>query len=277
MPAGLENIERWDSEIKDCASLPISLNLKGTRVNGEVPGGEVQTKIAAVMSVPRLIFNDNMFSAMQGFLPLGIQLYRSTGVFWAQCLTRIIERHLNDGTEWIFTLDYDTWFLPAHVERLCQLMAENPEADAIIPLQTKREDELPMAGLVDGDDKPRVAVDMREFLSPLVPCKTGHFGLTLFRVAALKKLKKPWFMPKPDPRGGWDEGRLDEDIFFWHNFAASGCRAFLATGVRIVHLQLMGTFPGPVEENFKPVHCYMSDLHDGKYPDYLVPKITRKK
>jgi hypothetical protein len=134
-----------------------------------------------------------------------------------------------------------------------------------------------MAGLVDEYGKERNFVHLDEFKKELVEVRTGHFGLTIFRVSSLRRMKKPWFHAKPDPTGGWGEGRIDEDISFWHQFAASGLKAFAASNVRIGHLQLMSTFPGPLDENWNPQNLYMGDIEAGRMPDYIVPKTEFKK
>jgi predicted SAM-dependent methyltransferase len=273
--AGLEDIKEWKSEIKDCADLPISLNLQGTKKrNYELsPLTEIQKKkVAAVMSMPRLAFTDNLFSAMRGLLPAGITLERGQGVFWGQILTRMIEKHLDDGTDWLFTLDYDTWFLQSHVVRLMQLLACHPEADAITSVQIQRDGVLPLVSRKEaGKPLPRVA--LTEFQRPLTRVSTGHFGLTLFRASALKKLKKPWFWAKPGPDKSWNEGRVDEDIYFWHNWEKSGLKLFMANEVFIGHMQMVCTFPGVPELNWQPIHTYMNDLENSGPPGHCVPSV----
>jgi len=230
-------------------------------------------KIAAVMSMPRVAFTDNMFSSMSALLPLGISLERGSGVFWGQILTRLMESHLNDGTEFIITLDYDTYFTKNQVVRLLQMMQEHPEADAIIPMQMKRECDYPLIGKLNEEQKPIISLPVTAFQCDLMPMTTGHFGLTIFRVSALNKMKKPWFLPHPDPVGGWDEGRMDEDIHFWHTFADSGLQSFLAPKIRLPHLQMMATIPGRLEEAFKPQHYYITDLIKNGLPEWCEPKV----
>lgn len=275
--AGLENISDWESEIQDAASLPISLNLQGTRISGTKEGTR-KANMVAVMSMPRVCFTANMFSAMRAFLPFGVDLHRWEGVFWGQGLTRLIGAHLDDGTDFIYTVDYDTWFRSEHVKKLGQLMVDNPDVDAIFPVQTGRNRELPLAGMRDEKGKPRTKVNISEFQTPLTVMDTGHFGLTIFRASAFKKLKKPWFLHEPDPNGGWDEGRIDEDIYFWNNFNESGCKVCMANEVFIGHLQILCTFPGLPKDNWKPTHIYLDKLEgDGALgpPIHCIPKIEK--
>jgi hypothetical protein len=173
-------------------------------------------------------------------------------------------------------MDYDTAFKEEHVLRLMQLMAENPDVDAIVPVQTKRENETPMFAIVDEHGNGR-EVPLTEFEDELVPIATGHFGLTIFRVSAFDDLKKPWFLAHPNKDGEWGEDRIDEDIHFWHNFYECGKKVCLATTVMLGHLQMMCTFPGPARKGFKPEHHYMSQLDRGEWPEHCLPKVELKK
>jgi len=235
------------------------------------------TKIQAVMSMPRLAFTDNMFRTISVFPPLGIAFDKGSGVFWGQILTRLIERHLGDDTEYVITLDYDTWFNKEHVIRLCQLMAENPDVDAIIPVQTKRENEIPMFSIIDKDGKNVKEALVSEFDKELVQVASGHFGLTIFRVEALKRMQKPWFLGIPDDDGSWGDGRIDEDIHFWKQFMASGLKACLAPDINIIHLELQGTAPGTAANGFKPVSVSMTDLDNGIVPANCTPQVEMLK
>lgn len=262
--AGLRDIEVWESEIDDCAKYDISLNLRGQK-----PGG-LETKIQAIMSMPRVAFTANMYAAISAFPPLGIQLSKGTGVFWGQVLSRMIEQY-REEKEYIITVDYDTWFKKEHVTRLLQLMHENPDIDAIVPVQTKRESTCPMFSVLDKDGNAEL-VPLTEYDEELVTIRTGHFGLTVFRASAFEGLKKPWFIAHPNDDGDWSEGRMDEDIHFWHNFYECGKKVCLATEVNIGHIQLTCTFPGPARKGFKPVQYYMDDMDKGRYGEHCVPK-----
>ena len=223
--------------------------------------------------MPRLAFTDNMFTVIRVFPKLGIDFEKGSGVFWGQILSRMMASHLNDGTEFIITTDYDTWFRHEHAVKLCQLMQENPQADAIVTVQVKREEEHVMFSKLDKNGNWAERVPLEEFYKELTPIVNGHFGLTIFRVSALKKCKRPWFLAVPDKNGGWEDGHLDEDIYFWRNFHNSGCQAYLAPKINIGHLQMMCTFPGEAKDGFKPIHCYITDVEHGKLPEHCVPKV----
>ena len=257
--AGLTDIAEWTSEVKDCASLPVSLNLQGVKSSNVV-----RRTIHAVTSSPRLSFTDHMHCIMTEIVARGIYLKQGTGVFWSQVLTRGIEDILEMNGDYILTLDYDTWFRWGHVQQMLTLMEQHPEADAIFPVQMKRECDSPMMGIVDDKGERVSQLDFNELEKDLLPTITGHFGLTLFRPSALKKLKKPWFKSIPGPDGSWNDGRIDDDIYFWQNFKECGLKAFVAPKVNIGHLQLMCTFPGHYTDNFKCVHTPLGELGDVK-------------
>ena len=257
--AGLTDITDWTSEIQDCASLPISLNLKGVKAPKKEP---VMRKISAVMSMPRITFTDTFTCVMRAIVARGIPFMRSSGVFWGQCLTRMLETvSKKEDLDYILTVDYDSWFEYDDILALVALLEKHPEYDAVMPIQIKRESDNPLATIKspNGGANGNIPVTYLED-NEIVEAHSGHFGLTVFRKSCFEKIKKPWFMPKPDPQGGWNDGRTDEDITFWKNFAAAGCKLGLATRVGIGHLQLMVTFPGTPESAFKPVNVRVSEL-----------------
>lgn len=82
-----------------------------------VGGTECDIRVEAVMSMPRLGFNDNWFGWAQALMPLGIRPTKMTGAFWGQCLQRVCEQFV-DSCEAILTIDYDTFFTRQDVEQL---------------------------------------------------------------------------------------------------------------------------------------------------------------
>lgn len=238
--AGLVLLRTWKSEIKDCADYPISLNIEGTKP------AVSELKVSACMSVPRLGFQDNFNSCVDGILPLGIRLRRNGGAFWGQALTRSFEMALEtDKPDAILTLDYDSIFTKTHVARLIELMMANPHADAIAALQSSRHLPTALFTVLDADGKARGRVPIAEFEPDLTRINSAHFGLTLIRANKLKELPRPWFMPTPDKDGRWvDEGKIDEDIGFWKAWREAGNTLFLANRVTIGHLEVMARWPG---------------------------------
>ena len=243
----------------------------------DIPPDDKPIITRAVMSMPRLAFSDNLFQAMSVFYPMGIDFAKGHGVFWGQVLSRMMAKHLDDGTDFILTADYDTWFLKEHVHRLLQVAVENPNYGAFVPVQIKRGEETPMFSKVDANGNWVDRVLIEEFDKEITPIVNGHFGLTIFRVSALKKLKKPWFLAVPGDNNDWDKGRTDEDIYFWRNFYDSGQKACLVPEVNIGHMQLMCTFPGISRNRWEPINTHIADVQNGQIPAHCIPKIILKK
>lgn len=237
--AGLMLIRRWDSELADCAALDISLNLSGTKP--DMP----EIAVSAVMSVPRLGFMDNFFSAIEAFPGLGVKLRRYQGAYWGQCIERVMEESLaEDSPDAILAVDYDSIFTRRDVAMLMQLMCCHPEADAIAAVQAARGRATPLFTL--GADAPSVdgRIATSAFAGDLTRAETAHFGLTLIRADKLRGFAKPWFRDVPDQDGGWGEGRTDADVNFWRQWQAAGNSLFLANRVPIGHLELGVLWPG---------------------------------
>lgn len=286
---GLVEIQEWQSEVDDCAALGISLNLQGTKPGGDavptatgiitspeareavdreplpaapitLPAGAVK----AVMSIPRLVFADNMFCAMAALAPLGIGLERRMGVFWDQAMENLFQAHLADGTRYLLTIDYDSLFTKADVLELCRLMETRPELDALCAVQMRRDKDSPLFTVLPAPDTRarEVRISRTDLERETLPLATGHFGLTLVRVESLKRLPRPWFHHRPDVDGTWGDGRMDADIHFWHQFREAGCQLHQANRVVIGHAQLVATWP---DQNLKAQHQFISDYHaDGK-------------
>jgi len=238
---------------------------------------EPNQQICAVMSMPRLGFNDNWRCAVRAFGACGINYKTLCGAFWGQTLERVMMECIAEGYDYIITLDYDSWFTPQHVMVLAQLMLHSQlmfgeEADAIIPVQIMREHRHPMF-TVHGPDGRRLSEGPPEwFMQPLTPVSSGHFGLTMFRVAKLQHMPHPWFMSTPDPTGCWGADRLDEDMYFWKKFREHGLRAYLANGLSLGHMELVVTFPGTQDTNWEPVPVHIQDAEKGHIPAYCKPQ-----
>lgn len=254
--AGLLSICDWVSEIEDCASLPISLNLQGWKPP------ETWPKTVAVMSVPRLGFMDNITCAERALRPLGIGVRHVQGAFWGQCLTRGIEAAMADGAEYILTIDYDSVYTKQDVENLISA-AERYDADAVAPIQSHRKQSRAMF-TVEMDGKVQTDMDRAAFNAELVPVESAHFGLTLLRVSAFEDLAKPWFYARPDSEGGWDDGHVDDDVAFWRGWRAAGRSLYLASRVAIGHAELVVRWP---DQNLGVLHQHPSDFFEDGKPD----------
>jgi tRNA (mo5U34)-methyltransferase len=221
-------------------------------------------KIAAVMSVPRLGFTDNMnctFGALSG---LGIPLINIQGAFWGQCLERGIQKLIDEGADLVLTIDYDTVYTRKDVEDLIRLMYEHPEADAVVPMQVGRSQDMILTSMKTKTGQPRQNVPFTELIdADVMKIATGHFGLTLLRTSALMDLPHPWFHDKPNCDDQWGPGRIDADIWFWKIMERANKTVLLANRVVVGHLELLVTLP---DKNMKPIRMLPSDFYDNGKP-----------
>lgn len=221
---------------------------------------EAEVKVAAVMSTPRLGFTDNYFCVMSALAPHGISPTKVTGAFWGQCLQRAMETVV-DKHDVILTIDYDTVFNSKTVEALLALLMHSGY-DAIAPLQVKREANAVMFALQGNDVEQKTTVDGSFFDKVVQPVSTAHFGLTMLRTEALKRMKKPWFAGIANENGGFDGGHTDEDIYFWKQWEKAGNTLGLATHVSVGHAELMVTWPSRTAEGGK-VQQHTTDYWNG--------------
>lgn len=257
--AGLVMTRPWVSEIDDCASYPISLNLEARKPHvGEI-------RVSGAMSVPRLGFMDNLFCCIEAVIPCNVKLRKHGGAFWGQSLTKVFERIIEeDNPDAILTIDYDSIFLPRHLAQLMQLMMLYPEIDALAPIQSSRH--LPTTLFTvhgtHGENAP--LIPRSQFEDDTTRVATAHFGLTLIRTSALKRMTKPWFHSQPSAAGDWHDGHLDEDIAFWRKWEAAGNSLHLANRVAIGHAELMCRWP---DINLHVHYQSMSDFQNKGVPD----------
>lgn len=211
---------------------------------------ESRYMFAACMSTPRWGPLSTMDVIQTALMPWSAPYFRSEGAYWHHQLTDAIERALNVYPDAIMTFDYDSLFCPvpnnSDVAKLITLMLENPDVDVIVPLQLQRENG---SLIVAGDDELAIS-------QPLMPVWFGHFGMTLFRASVFERIKKPWFWEKPDPNGGWGEGRVDPDTGFWLNCKENGIKVCIATDVVLGHGEYGPTYP---DDQFKPIKMSLNE------------------
>jgi len=260
--SGLLEVVPWESKIVDCATMPISVNLMGTKPTKKRLR-EIQAalprNIRAAMSVPRLGFMENFFTAFEALMPLKIKLTKSSGAYWGMCITRAMEICIDEGADAILTLDYDSVFTTETVQEMVRLYATHPEVDAIAALQMGRTQGTPLMTIKHPtEDHNMREISAQVFEPDLVPCATAHFGLTLIRVSSLLRMPKPWFMSVPDKNGAWKEGRIDADIWFWRQMAKAGMTLCLAPRCPIGHIQETIVW---ADKQFKPIDQLVYDYH----------------
>lgn len=255
--AGLVGIHFWRSELDDCASLDVSLNLAGWKRPAVMP------KISAVMSVPRLGFMDNFFAAFQALVPLGVKLRKTSGAFWGQCLERGLSEALTeDAPEWLMTIDYDSVYQRSDVEDLIAFATAH-NVDALAPVQASRSRDQPLFYVTDAAGNPVKGLSGSELERDLLEVDSAHFGLTLLRADRVAALPHPWFLGIPAPDKTWGDGRIDDDIHFWKAWRKAGHKVHVALRVPIGHAELMVRWPN---ERLEPIHQHPSEFWKGGPP-----------
>ena len=193
--------------------------------------------VAACMSLGRIAFTDTMFCAKNVFDTLGIPFKWAAGGFWEQSLASMWYDRIKEGYEWVLVLDHDTLFDKDDVERLCSLVNTHPEIDALCGTQIKRG--CNEALMVPYDFTPAEnPTPVPQDSGPLTRLRTGHFGLTLLRLEAIRNLPRPWFRTDTGPKD-----RMDADVYFWQNWDKAGHTLYQANDVLLGHIQMVVTWP----------------------------------
>src|SRR5262245_42855977 len=101
---------------------------------------EVNAKVAALTSIPRLGFNAHWGECQRAFRcgHCKIPLYKFTGAFWEQHIQNGLTRLVEIGTEWVIAVDYDSIFDNEDVKELLMLAALRQDAAVIVPWQVRR-------------------------------------------------------------------------------------------------------------------------------------------
>lgn len=190
-------------------------------------------KIAAILSCPMVGWNPHYGSVSEALRQFGIPLRIGYGAYWHHTMSNLMEDCVNDELDWILTLDYDTLTDAIDLDRLIGTFGANSHMDALAALQCKRgTDESPLLSVPE--------VSEIEITGEPIKAFTAHFGMTLFRVEALKRFPMPWFPDKPDPKGSYKTAqRTDADIAFWHGWRDAGNSLYVEPNVIIGHLQPM--------------------------------------
>lgn len=229
---------------------------------------EHDVKIAGCISVPRLGFMDNYYCSIQAFSQYGIPLTKGTGAFWDQVMSRILSEQSSEknGNDFILTMDYDSVFEPECIARLVSV-ALITGYDAVAPLQTKRDTQqlmfTPKGMAAQGSGEITLPVEWWE--KPAQPIDSAHFGLTVIRCDALRRMPKPWFLGVPNSDNDWEDvdtsdetkkSRTDPDIYFWRKWRECGNTLAVCPQVSIGHAELVITWP---DQRLKAIHQYPND------------------
>lgn len=241
--AGLVDIFPWTSSVNDCASLPVSLNLMGTKA-GAVPVLDLaNVRIVGCLSAPRVGFNDTWGCIATVLAEWGIPMMPHRGAFWEQVMQNMLLAAVKGGYQFAVTFDYDSAFTRADFEALLSYMIQHPDVDAVAPFQPMRErSNTALCGLKTAPSGGTETVSAAK----AIEAQTAHFGCTVFRLDRLKAIPLPWLWSQPGKNGEWtiEDGKVDADSYFWHKFNEHGRKLHVLPWVRIGHIEPMITMLG---------------------------------
>lgn len=234
--------------------------------------GNGPVRLMCAMSVPRLGWQDHMFCWARGLIPYGISPIRLEGAFWGQCLERVLTDIIEGDTDaskpplWVLCLDYDSIFEADAVSRLLTYAVASGY-DFVASLQMKRRTDEPLFTMV-ADGGERVAEVARDHFvyHNVIQANTAHFGLTLLKAEALKKMPHPWFIGKPNEAGRWEDGRIDDDIAFWLSAQKAGLKIGVCPRVCLGHAEVWIKWP---DQNMRASLQHPGDFWDkgGRPPE----------
>jgi len=261
--AGFDDISSFVPDADDTCRHPCSIRLMGTKPERAFDRIE---NMEMILSVPRLGFTVPMSGVLRVAIDLGCNVHMGQGCFWGQVLERAIVDRMdaNKSCEWICTVDYDSVIEANDVRRLMRI-ATRIGADAMSSVQVKRESNFAMLTIRGEDGKLRSRLEMHEANSDAIRADTAHFGLTLLRVEALRRMPHPWFYGRPAADGTWNDGRVDDDTAFWLKWGEVGNSLYVSPRVKIGHLQQVISWPDPAWE---PKHQYTNDYATEGKPLY---------
>lgn len=252
---GLERITPWKSDMPGASSLPVSLNLQAFKPSGPTPKHLPDVRICA--STPRfgpLLHQDCVKKAC---LRLGIDGNVGQSCFWHQKLSVMMEEAIAEPTcDYVVTVDFDTVFTHDDLLELYRLLKACPDVDAVFPIQSKRGCEEALFSLPHTNPARAGTITSLDLARNLLPARTGHFGLTMFRADSLRRFARPWMVPRPNEEGKWSEGSTDADIDFWRNWESQGFSCALAPRVVVGHLEEVIKWPG---KDLRPVYQQVAD------------------
>ena len=238
--AGLVDIFPWVSEIGDCASLPISLNLMGRKAGPVKQIDPKAVKIVGCLSAPRVGFTDTWVCISAICAQWGMKMLRHRGAYWEQVMQNMLVDAVAQGYDFAATFDYDSGFTPENFNSLLLHMVENPDVDAVAAFQPMRgRSGTALCGLKDAPQGGNATVSMDK----PIEAASAHFGLTIFRLSRLQGIPLPWLHSQPSPSGTWkdEDGKIDADIGFWRKFAEHGRKLHVLPWVCIGHAEIMVT------------------------------------
>ena len=205
-----------------------------------------KVRVCGMMTSPRYINGFCRDHIDAAFIGAGIPLQNTQGVFYGQCMQRMMQQAIEIDTELAVVCDGDSLFTADDIMRLLGKVTANDHIHAIAAMQVRRGSSTMLAS-VDGQSQVEIA-------SEPVKVSTAHFGLTVIDLRKLAMVEKPWFFSKPDESGEWADARIDDDIWFWRQWSKSGNSVYIDPQTRIGHMEEMVVMVHPT--TFEAVHAY---------------------
>lgn len=206
-------------------------------------------KVAAVMTAARY---ENTYCRNYieiALRKLGIPLTVSGGVYYGQCMQKMLEQLCETDCQYAVTVDGDSLFTAQQLQRLLSIISQEDDIDAIAGFQLRRGKTDLLGTIGNGQTQ----VDWEGYP---IKVRTAHFGLTVIDLEKLRTTPKPWFCATPNKDGMWEDDKIDDDVNFWLQWEKAGHSIFMDPATRIGHLEEMVAI---YDENLKPVHLYPAD------------------
>jgi hypothetical protein len=183
------------------------------------------------------------------FVAAKVPLQNSQGVFYGQCMQRMMQTAVERGVDIAVVCDGDSLFTSDDIMRLLQTLESNDHIDALASMQIRRGNKTMLASI-----KGQSTAEVRG--EPL-QVSTAHFGLTAIDMRKLKGVPLPWFWSKPDDNNEWGDLRIDDDIWFWKQWESAGNTVYLDPQTRIGHMEEMVVMVDPI--TYEAVHAYPNE------------------
>jgi hypothetical protein len=183
------------------------------------------------------------------FVGAKVPLQNSQGVFYGQCMQRMMQTAVEREVDIAVVCDGDSLFTSDDIMRLLQTLESNEHIDALASMQIRRGNKTMLASI-----KGQSTAEVRG--EPL-QVSTAHFGLTAIDLRKLKGVPLPWFWSQPDENNEWGDLRIDDDIWFWKQWEAAGNTVYLDPQTRIGHMEEMVVMVDPV--TYEAVHAYPNE------------------
>lgn len=212
-------------------------------------------KAAAIMTAGRYENTTCRNYIERALKQVGIPLTVSGGVYYGQCMQKMLEQLIATDCQYAVTVDGDSFFTANQLRRLLSLVSQEEQIDAIAPMQVRRGKPV-LLGTVEGGTKVDDDTKQVEYTGYPLKAKTAHFGLTVIDLAKLKKVEKPWFFAEPNADGMWEGDKVDDDVWFWLQWERAGNSVYIDPGCRIGHMEEMITC---FDESMQARYMYPAD------------------